>query len=906
VLKAEQLLQVEISKSTSFSIEKLLAVSLFLVALGSGVCFKQGLIALASQLTRDKKPLQCLDEHHVIILNYEHPSHGVASFSDDIAKCQRDLYLSPDALVAVIAYLSKRKQHNLPEIIDEEYVWQIIKTHCLQNIQMSVNSLSQFLIGCGFAMEKLSALPLPTFLRNYALGKLSSTPAPLENILYRANGEKSKKKVADFPLTLGRSQPIQMPVKSKSKFDYRSFEQELTEILSDPKQRITSNANIHKALCKLHSDWGALPYSASLLLEYLKEGFDIKLRGVKIKNFGSVSSGRRAKGALAKCWINRAPDDELFMLDEEDMDELCMAMLTLKSPKNICAKQSFLNELEPFIRFLNVRYNIAYPSSFFDQRDRLKTVVRSYHYDEYTYRIFRRDVQASLVKQEMASRIIDAIDVAIILSRRIFSRPSESWKLQINDVEDSPELFIFIRKNQFGRNKRFYSRRKIPFALYAMDDEISILRRFISSRQAELKAAGRKNGLLFSLSADCDAKFSVKDMSTFFGSFLSDYLGHQSVFYQWRHTGISELSVVLFGTQEMIEKFTPYTYEHAQKIKNYLNNGRERHLLYELASEAGHADPTTSVFSYMHNLDMILNAYLNEGRGIKASQVYRLCGVGDRNDESVLSSKELRCRLNSKLNRYTDTKLNSITKSLPDAPLASYNLSPFEKCIQALKLIDRKQSDIAYICRELEIEISTLESWQSNAKLVKQHFVTSKGRERLFPLGSKSLCPIKPDLTEEALVYSTVNKMRKIFASEPENIIWLINTVLDKTAHGEPQIELTNPGDAAKIIKFIGDVIPANRWELNIDPLLSEESRCLDAWKSKLPDVKVSISQKTVKRVVQFPNGRGQLFFIKKVHANELERKGYQRVGSNILKYVMHGLAILLWEKIHSTQVGKK
>jgi hypothetical protein len=250
--------------------------------------------------------------------------------------------------------------------------------------------------------------------------------------------------------------------------------------------------------------------------------------------------------------------------------------------------------------------------------------------------------------------------------------------------------------------------------------------------------------------------------------------------------------------------------------------------------------------------------------------------------------------------------LSRTAKSLPDAPLASNNLSPFEKCIQALKLTDRKQSDVAYICHELEIEVSLLESWQSNAKLVKQNFVTSKGRERLFPFGSTTLCPIKPDLTEEVLVNSMINKMRKIFASEPENIIWLINTVLDKTAHGEPQIELTTPGDAAKIIKLIGDVIPTNRWELNIDPLMNEESRCLDAWKSELPDVKVSISQKVVKRVEQFPNGRGQLFYIKKVRANRLEKMGYQRVGSNLLKYVMHGLAILLWGKIHPTQVGKK
>ena len=70
VLKAEQLLQVELSKSTSFSIEKLLAFSLFYSAIGSGNCFKQGLIALATQLTRDKKPLQCLDETLLFIASW--------------------------------------------------------------------------------------------------------------------------------------------------------------------------------------------------------------------------------------------------------------------------------------------------------------------------------------------------------------------------------------------------------------------------------------------------------------------------------------------------------------------------------------------------------------------------------------------------------------------------------------------------------------------------------------------------------------------------------------------------------------------------------------------------------------------------------------------------------------------
>ena len=138
------------------------------------------------------RPLINISGRLALEVDYEHPNHGVFAYQEEKAISKRLCFLSPETLAAVIGFLSKRKNYKCNQSVDEKYIWKIVKKYCFKNHALEIKSFTQFCIGSAIAMEKMSSKALPTFFRNYALGIISSNPAPIWNIGFRLNGDKKR------------------------------------------------------------------------------------------------------------------------------------------------------------------------------------------------------------------------------------------------------------------------------------------------------------------------------------------------------------------------------------------------------------------------------------------------------------------------------------------------------------------------------------------------------------------------------------------------------------------------------------------------------------------------------------------------------------------------------------------
>lgn len=233
-----------------------------------------------------------------------------------------------------------------------------------------------------------------------------------------------------------------------------------------------------------------------------------------------------------------------------------------------------------------------------------------------------RRVRAELVSPQAYRTIITQILTSVdILEREMFAllfilvyrtgmRKKELLGLKFNDIEglNVSEPSIIIKPNSYRSTKTQSSIRRIALFALLKPAELNF---FINYIQSNIGA--NTNKFIFTLSADRRPiedhiplqllKRILKDVST-------DKKATNHTFHAFRHTAISNLSLVLLGHIDLIETLTDYDKSDVLRIKRGLlgeHIDAQDHW-YALSGLMGHLSPQRS-FEYYNHIATLMATY---------------------------------------------------------------------------------------------------------------------------------------------------------------------------------------------------------------------------------------------------------------------------------------------------------
>lgn len=279
-----------------------------------------------------------------------------------------------------------------------------------------------------------------------------------------------------------------------------------------------------------------------------------------------------------------------------------------------------------------------------------------------------RRVRAELISPHMYHAIITQILHSVdILEREMFAlmfmlvyrtgmRKKELLGLRYIDIEglNSPSPSLVIRSNPYRDLKTAGSNRRIPIYALLQPDELAL---FIRYTQSTIGLNPRS--FIFTLSSEKTPiddhvplqllRRILQDIPKKPGNKL------EQTFHAFRHTAVTNLSLVLCGDSELAQALTDYNEEDIKRIKygvlgEHLN-AQDR--WYALSGIMGHLSPQRS-FEYYNHIAVLMATYALSGANIKlpADAINNITGINrkklkendviiDHNDVSLTSVRKL-------------------------------------------------------------------------------------------------------------------------------------------------------------------------------------------------------------------------------------------------------------------------
>lgn len=196
--------------------------------------------------------------------------------------------------------------------------------------------------------------------------------------------------------------------------------------------------------------------------------------------------------------------------------------------------------------------------------------------------------------------------VVFILLYRTGLRINELLGIRLTDIEydtyNYNDINLLIRSNSHRALKSDDGTRRINLLVLLKLEEFQIFQAYFIERTRN-KKEGKYLFALEGLSTPLDRS----SVDRVFKEVIGPHYQHL-VLHSFRHNALSNMAVILRCRQEVLDIFTDYTEEEAQRIKDDLL-GRMRttsgHHWDALMEFAGHADLDTTFSSYIHTVDII-------------------------------------------------------------------------------------------------------------------------------------------------------------------------------------------------------------------------------------------------------------------------------------------------------------
>jgi integrase len=871
-----------------------------------GLCIPEAVDAFKESLLREKRMLISNDHGIHINLVFDSKSQLHNTVIDDKPITIRRWYPDPFTLSWIHHFLGLADNH--ANDLFETGTWKVIKS-VLTEIDVSVlRSITSMKSLCNASIgvtENIPQVELNQASIGYIVGIISSASLPIklnDTVFTKVNYgihicEQMDYHNASMPSSARHFGP-------KNPFNAEKWIKDIRIALAinDVSRHKRSPSNAIDALTSIKDDDSN--FQLQLLISWLI--YLLKDQGLK------VSTVSRYWSAIGASWLAHTADVELSDLNVGSFESLYKDMLTISMTEN---NRYFMSaRFDQFHLFLHRNYGFPLlPLPLNDNSKAIKPFVHAMYIPKAAF----SQVLNVLDKTISDVSLRQALRVYFIIAIRSAMRIGELSKLQMNDIEHSRDCWLFIRNNKYGNNKSGNALRKLPLNVLLLDNERAEVERYIATRRLLAKD---ENIMLFSESNSPHIPLYSNWVGNVFSKIASSVMEVGCTFHGLRHTALSNMHLVLEDELAIVNRFVGYSAEQITNIQQMLGNtnstNKKLDKYWVLAGFAGHESPATTFANYLHFTDYIVGKSLREAyysippeaiktaSGLTANALTRLSVVDVVNNEwhdKLLAKVELQLNGAIVIHKPIAKFLNEDDKTQNVDVIKSKRISStIEICYAILKDVENS-STMEEIVNQYNVSDQLVVKWITNARML-ANIKTPKGFPRLvsrFAIKNSErevLTPKKPASNSELLEVNTaVKKLRILFVSQQDELIWCIKYYITHSNRNEPHIKFDNINEFVRFLSILKEVFPASRWQfkLRIPQNCTEEDIAI--WDEKLNILAIKTNKTTFensrKRKIR---GKLRLRHVDETEFIKNEKQMYDSYSARTLGYVFHMLAIMV------------
>ncbi len=568
-----------------------------------------------------------------------------------------------------------------------------------------------------------------------------------------------------------------------------------------------------------------------------------------------VSTANSYLNMIGKIWL-QADNEKVDILDEEELEQFLQK-------KTIGEKDEIKKCFNRFLKYSHV--NDGVPNvKIFNNIDKPDNLVRAGFISEQLYFELLENINKSSQRSQ---------DKLMLLSFFIFAyrtglRLTEIKKIRIRDIEDSDELWVYVKPNQHEDNKTLSGYRKFNLGVLLTKNEYTFVKRYIHFKK--LKPNVNFSSLLFSYDFTPSQLISNGIIyKNFRRSFAKKY-NLPFVFHLMRHTALSKLFVILSDNKNLIKKLTCYSETQIKRIQKRFNF-KSKNIFYNLGALAGHSSPKTTFQSYVHFCDYLLFCELNKYKRVFIFKELEAMSGCSRQYLSYYINKE-------KLNK-NSIPLNRINKMLATSLKKYCNHIKVDRTVlkePKNKFVEKVSSmDCLLALREIEkknpvkhIPNKYIEKWVKNAKFLSD-LKTQKGKPRLFskdktiPKLGYHLAPTKPQTLFELNIAKTniLDKAQDVFNLNKPAFRKALHYFVNNSTYTVPGLKFNSPEMLSEFLEVIKYFYNKKHIiiEVKVQKGLMRKNQIAE-WKSALRK-KATYKSSNIKinRINDFPYGQATL-----------------------------------------------
>lgn len=499
-----------------------------------------------------------------------------------------------------------------------------------------------------------------------------------------------------------------------------------------------------------------------------------------------------------------------------------------------------------------------------------------------------------------------------ILAYRTGLRISEILSLRLKDVTTHPDVWVYIKINEYAEVKRGSSARKFPLFLLLEPNEIKSFKNWLVRRERNSRT---NSELLFCYHDTPRVMIDSWVVEQSVVAWLRALSGMKSfVFHDFRHTALSCLQFLVEDEDRLYFDFSGREEFDVEQLKDSIFGGHNIRVdrYYALATFAGHANPSSTFKSYMHFSYLLTHLKLRRCNvSLTKDFVRNLSGLSDKMIANIIRGKKKIKRPSNEgetLNllsphegwlaavaesekRYIRTFKQQSPITIESAgDLMTIKPGPSEVHDILLSVTKRMSND--EISRNHEVSVKVVQSYRKAARylLEKQtvranrRLTTRRSEEKKTYIPSK---PLTPRERKQARLYIN-GILGLVTESNIDEFREAIKYFTNNVHTDEPGIRFKSVDKLNWFVDLLSPVISLRNWYIYATTSKAHESE-IDSFINRL---KITTKAPEVKiKKVGKPD-----FYLRLKHPNQddLRRRGSRFQGTSMLKYVLFMALVIL------------
>lgn len=496
------------------------------------------------------------------------------------------------------------------------------------------------------------------------------------------------------------------------------------------------------------------------------------------------------------------------------------------------------------------------------------------------------------------------------LAYRSGLRIGEIKKLRTMDIESSQEGWTFIRANRYANNKTSAALRKIPLRILLKSDERKIFDDFLVKR----RHLDKTGSLPLFTPPGLNTPYDAEAVSRSIGDAMNAVLRSKGwKFHHLRHTAFSLLQCLIENEAGIAQETGGWTLSEARTIRETLiGNDHDRRTSYwAVALMAGHANPKTTMETYMHLMRSILGAKIaRTPLDLDPEEIAGAAAISLRAARKIDTPTALIKALAKTAGKYCTPQKQLLEPIEDDSVREVVSISEkaaIDDIVTCERVLQTYQETLSIRTSAIRwrVDEATADRWLQNALSI-ANMKTREGaprhisRERLNRRQTSTrnavLLPAKPrrmkDMKEANELITT---LYEAFRNSPDDVKWWASFALLNSNLSHPGVSFASPHEAKRFLQLSDTGIPRNRWVLD---LTAPSGRTETAWKEAVgSSVSISTRRQPKKIRSRRPNGYARLCLLDDSFVpgpkGESEIQ-WQKYTAKSFRYSFHMLGILI------------